>query len=54
MYDEDSSESADMTAFMALSRSRKKSTLTRCENLEIPCSAAGRSGVGYGFLRIWK
>ena len=58
MYEEDSSESAGpadvMTAFMALSKSRKKSTLTRCENLAIPCSAAGRSGVGYGFFRIWK
>jgi len=56
MYGENSSKSAGpsdvMTAFMALSKSRKKSTLTRCENLAIPCSAAGRSGVGYGFLRI--
>ena len=35
-------------------RSLKKSMLTRWANFEMPDSAAGRSGVGFGFFRMRK
>ena len=35
-------------------KSLKKSTLTRCAYLDIPLRAAGKRGVGWGFLSIWK
>lgn len=58
MCGRDSPESVDpavvITAVIAFGKLQKKSVLTRCENLAIPCSAAGRSSTGYGCSRIWK